>query len=161
MSRPSITTRTGRGCHTRKAHKKLAVRLDGEARTQTRAPAGFLRKFVSSMISGTLGWRAAARRERAKAPSRACTLEKLLSVDGEYEATNSVRPQQASNLAQQGRLRQSLIHLRLQPERKTCEGTPRASTVPLPSHQRGSAAQEECYLFCRVADTVPQRADSS
>ena len=45
--------------------------------TQIRANARFSEKFVSSMITGTLGWRAAANMERAKAASRARTLEKF------------------------------------------------------------------------------------
>ena len=66
--RPSTTTATGRGCHTGKAHKQSAVRVDGEASTQTRAPTSF-QKFVNSIIVRILGWRT------AKAVSRACTLE--------------------------------------------------------------------------------------
>ena len=81
------------------------------------------------------------------------------AVDGKYKTTNSAGPQQASSVALQGRMRQSLIHLRYAPERMTREGNPRECVFPLPSHQRSSAAQEECF-FCHVADTVPQRTDS-
>ena len=101
---------------------------------------------MSSMITGTLGRRAAARRERAKTASRACTLEKFCP-SLEDEATNSARPQQASDVALQGCLPQSLMHLRLAPQHRTREGTPEVrfheraiNAAPLPKRRPVSSA---------------------
>ena len=119
MCRLSFTTWKGRRPPYAHRAKWSAVRLDGVTSTQTRAPSVWVSEiFVSSMITGTLCRRVAAGRERAKAASRACTLEKL-SIDGEYEATTSARPYQPSDVALQGCQGQSLMHLRLASERKT------------------------------------------